>query len=59
MAQLKNNIILTPLKIIPVNGGDVLHGIKETDINFQGFGELYFSWIKKNIVRQNPNDAQQ
>lgn len=39
------DIKLLPLKIIPVNGGDVLHGFKATDEGFHGFNEAYFSEI--------------
>ena len=42
--ELKN-IAFTPLKKINVDGGDIFHGIKKNDLNFNGFGELYFSWI--------------
>lgn len=44
-------IQLYPQKIIPVDGGDVLHGIKSTDCGFQGFGEAYFSTVEKNRVK--------
>ena len=41
-----NGIILTPLKKIQHPRGDILHGIKKSDIGFEGFGEAYFSTIK-------------
>jgi dTDP-4-dehydrorhamnose 3,5-epimerase len=34
-----------PLKVIAVEGGDVMHGIKKSDSDFEDFGEAYFSWI--------------
>lgn len=38
-------LMVTPLKIIPVDKGDVLHGIKVSESSFVGFGEAYFSTI--------------
>ena len=42
---------LTPQKIITVDEGDVLHGLKATDSSFHGFGEAYFSTVKKDCVK--------
>ena len=42
---------LTPQKIITINDGDVLHGLKATDSSFHGFGEAYFSTVNKNSVK--------
>lgn len=44
-------VILTPLKIILGEFGDVLHAIKRTESSFSGFGEAYFSTIKKGAVK--------
>lgn len=44
-------VILTPLKIISGDSGDVLHAIKRTESSFCGFGEAYFSTIKKGAVK--------
>jgi len=46
-----DGVILTPLKIINVSEGDVLHAIKESDNGFSGFGEAYFSLIKPKSVK--------
>ena len=46
-----NKILVTSLKIIPVEGGDVMHGLKEIDDGYIKFGEAYFSYIKKNKVK--------
>ena len=46
-----DNIIVTCNNIISVDGGKVMHGMKSTDNGFKGFGELYFSWIKKNHIK--------
>lgn len=50
-----NNMIegvtLTQLKIIPGDSGFVLHAIRRTELSFCGFGEAYFSTIRKNAVK--------
>mgnify|MGYP001208860403 FL=1 len=45
------NFYTEELKIINVDGGNVLHGLRSSDKNFKGFGELYFSWIKPKKVK--------
>ena len=45
------NFYTEELKIINVDGGNVLHGLRSSDKNFNGFGELYFSWIKPKKVK--------
>lgn len=42
---------LTPLKRISTDGGDVLHGIKSSSETFFGFGEAYFSIIRKQSIK--------
>ena len=44
-------VTLTPLKIIPGELGDVLHAMKRTEPSFHGFGEAYFSTVKKGAVK--------
>lgn len=46
-----SEIKLFTLKIIPVNGGDILHGIKIADEGFNGFEEAYFSEIKYRKIK--------
>ena len=46
-----NGVALTPLKIINTPGGEVLHGMKEGDPGYSGFGEAYFSKIKLGEVK--------
>jgi dTDP-4-dehydrorhamnose 3,5-epimerase len=46
-----SHIFLTPLKRIPIAGGDVLHGIKRSDPGFVDFGEAYFSIIESGAVK--------
>jgi dTDP-4-dehydrorhamnose 3,5-epimerase len=46
-----DGVIVTPLNIVNVNEGNVLHGIKSTDNGFKGFGEAYFSTIEFGKVK--------
>ena len=51
----KSNIIdgvfLTPLKVINVLGGDVMHGMKRSDSGYIGFGEAYFSMVEPEAIK--------
>ncbi len=42
---------LTPLKIIDVAAGNVLHALKSHESSFHGFGEAYFSTVLKDSVK--------
>ena len=44
-------VIISPLKVIKVNEGNILHGIKATDKGYFGFGEAYFSFIKAGEIK--------
>ena len=46
-----DDILVTPLKRIPTVGGDVLHAFKRSDTGFDGFGEIYFSWVEKGAIK--------
>lgn len=46
-----NDILVTPLRRIPVAGGDVLHAMKRSDPGFVDFGEAYFSLVEKGAVK--------
>ena len=46
-----NKIIVTPLKKIFVNKGNVLHAIKKGDKGFNSFGEAYFSNINYKSIK--------
>ena len=46
-----DGVIVTPLNIVDINEGNVLHGMKITDHGFKGFGEAYFSTIKFGKVK--------
>mgnify|MGYP003990771853 CR=1 FL=1 len=45
------DILLTDIPIIKTPGGDVLHGIKNSDFSYKGFGEAYFSKIKYKSIK--------
>ncbi|MDC8772739.1 dTDP-4-dehydrorhamnose 3,5-epimerase [Roseateles albus] len=44
-------VTTTKLRRIQTVGGDVLHGMKNIDAGFDGFGEVYFSFIKPQQVK--------
>jgi dTDP-4-dehydrorhamnose 3,5-epimerase len=46
-----NDVLLTPLRIIHGESGDVMHALKEQEQSFSGFGEAYFSTVKKGAVK--------
>ena len=46
-----NGVLHTPLKVIDVPGGDVLHGIKINDIGYKNFGEAYFTTIEPGAIK--------
>lgn len=43
--------ILTELKKIKVEGGDVLHGLKKSESSYVNFGEAYFSIINEGCIK--------
>lgn len=46
-----DGVILTPLKQIHHPKGDIFHGMKKSDIGFDGFGEAYFSTIHQDDIK--------
>ena len=44
-------IKITKLKKFLLDQGSVFHGMKKDDQGFEGFGEVYFSFIKKNAIK--------
>ena len=51
MKQIKPKIIIKPLKKIYLEDGDVLHALKDSEDEFHGFKEAYFSTIKNNRIK--------
>ena len=49
--QLIQGIVVTDLKIIPNDKGDIYHILKSSDLSYNGFGEAYFTTIKKGCVK--------
>jgi len=45
------DILLTPLRRIPVARGDVFHAIKASAPGFAGFGEAYFSSVDGGAIK--------
>ena len=46
-----DGVTLTPLRRIPLENGDVLHGMKATEVSFCGFGEAYFTQIRPGCTK--------
>jgi dTDP-4-dehydrorhamnose 3,5-epimerase len=44
-------VLITKLDVIDVPGGNVMHGMKETSIGYEGFGEAYFSQVHKGAIK--------
>ena len=44
-------IKIKKLNEINVDGGNVIHGIKSSDANFYGFGEIYFSFVDNSYIK--------
>jgi len=44
-------VTITPLQIISIQVGDVMHGMKNDDVGFSGFGEAYFSLINSGAIK--------
>jgi dTDP-4-dehydrorhamnose 3,5-epimerase len=51
MGAVTDNIQITSLKQVAVEGGDVWHAMKNSDAGYSGFGEAYFSWVNPGVVK--------
>lgn len=52
MGSIKlTDIIVKPLQRIETAGGDVLHALKNDETSYQGFGEVYFSWVFAGAIK--------
>ena len=45
------DILATPLKRISTEGGDVMLALNKSDKGFNGFGEVYFSWVEQGSIK--------
>jgi dTDP-4-dehydrorhamnose 3,5-epimerase len=46
-----DGVLITPLKVIQADHGDVWHAIKSSDLGYSGFGEAYFSSVKSGEIK--------
>jgi len=46
-----DGVLITPLKIIDIPGGAVMHAMKKSDSGFISFGEAYFSTIETGRIK--------
>ena len=44
-------VLISRLKKIPTKGGDIYHALKNSENDFKGFGEAYFSNIDFNNIK--------
>lgn len=44
-------LLLSPLKIIDHDKGNIFHGLKVSDESYAGFGEAYFSTVKGGEIK--------
>jgi dTDP-4-dehydrorhamnose 3,5-epimerase len=54
MGEIKigiEGIILTPLKIIEREVGNIMHAMKEADYGYAGFGEAYFTFVTYKAIK--------
>ncbi len=49
--RIIDGVGITSLKIIASPGGHVLHGLKATENDFNGFGEAYFSIVEYGSIK--------
>ncbi len=46
-----DDVLLTPLRIMKGETGDVMHALKQQEESFKGFGEAYFSTVHQGAVK--------
>ena len=46
-----DDVLLTPLRVIKGESGDVMHALKQQEESFRGFGEAYFSTVHQGAVK--------
>ena len=51
MDTMIEGVVLTDLKIIPGENGDVMHGLKAQESSFKSFGEAYFSFVTRGKIK--------
>jgi dTDP-4-dehydrorhamnose 3,5-epimerase len=48
---LPDGVIVTPLRIIDRELGNIMHAMKTADEGFAGFGEAYFTFVKYKAIK--------
>jgi dTDP-4-dehydrorhamnose 3,5-epimerase len=51
LGVLIDTVLLTPLDIIPVKAGNVMHVMRHDSAGFNGFGEVYLSWLEPGATK--------
>ncbi|MEO6550704.1 MAG: hypothetical protein ABIN94_22050 [Ferruginibacter sp.] len=51
MNDMIDGVIITPLRQIKNENGDIFHGLKATEASFKAFGEAYFSSILPGAIK--------
>lgn len=51
MGLLIDQVLLTPLDIIPVKAGNVMHVMRRSSAGFNGFGEVYVSCLEPGATK--------
>lgn len=49
--MLIDQVLHTPLDIVPVNAGNVMHAMRRSSPGFNGFGEAYFSCLEPGATK--------
>jgi dTDP-4-dehydrorhamnose 3,5-epimerase len=50
-SKLIHDVLISPLNKIANPKGDIYHALKSTSPGYVGFGEVYFSEIKKDVIK--------
>ena len=50
MDTLIEGCLISPLKIVPKDGGQIRRGLRASDIGYEGFSEIYFSSIDSGVT---------
>ena len=51
MGILIDQVLLTPLDIVPLQAGNVMHGMTRSSPGFKDFGEAYFSCLEPGATK--------
>ena len=51
MGRLIDQVRLTPLDIMPLQAGNVMHAMRRSSAGYAGFGEAYFSYVETGAIK--------